>query len=146
MKKINTLVKILFTICFLCLSQILISQENNSKNVSKNPKGNSKEGQLNTNDNIHKSRVSGTENHNSSTNLQKQVDTKGKSFQLDENDYYQGRKEEFLSQITLKELPLDFPKYEKWMGVKSYNQIIDEYYRKHLDILKPIVKNKLTQY
>lgn len=64
-------------------------------------------------------------------------------FQLDENDAYQGRKEEFLAQITLKELPSDFPKYEKWMGVRHYNQIIDEYYKKHLDILIPSLRQKL---
>lgn len=73
---------------------------------------------------------------------QQEVKT-GDVFQLNENDPYQGRKEEFLAQITLKELPADFPKYEKWMGVKHYNEIIDEYYKKHLDILIPVLRQKL---
>jgi hypothetical protein len=67
-------------------------------------------------------------------------------FQLDENDPYQGRKDEFLAQIILKELPNDFPKYEKWMGVRHYNQIIDEYYKKHLDILIPVLREKLSSH
>jgi hypothetical protein len=67
-------------------------------------------------------------------------------FQLDENDAYQGRKDEFLAQIILKELPSDFPKYEKWMGVRHYNQIIDEYYKKHLDILIPVLREKLSSH
>lgn len=67
------------------------------------------------------------------------------NFQLDENDPYQGRKAEFLNQLIVSEMPADFPKYEKWMGVKHYNQIIDDYYRNHLDILKEKVKNKLLR-
>lgn len=75
----------------------------------------------------------------------KQVQTVGEGFQLDENDQYQGRKQEFLSQIIIKEIPVDFPKYEKWMGVKHYNEIIEEYYKMHLDIVKESVKNKLLR-
>lgn len=74
-------------------------------------------------------------------NSSKQVPTTG-NFQLDENDPYQGRKQEFLSKIILSELPADFPKYEKWMGVRNYNQIIDDYFKNHLDILKDRVKKK----
>lgn len=74
-------------------------------------------------------------------NSSKQVPTTGK-FQLDENDPYQGRKQEFLSKIILSDLPLDFPKYEKWMGVRNYNQIIDDYFKNHMDILKDKVKKK----
>ena len=66
-------------------------------------------------------------------------------FQLDENDPYQGRKAEFLNQLIVTEIPADFPKYEKWMGVKHYNQIIDDYYKNHLDILKEKVKNKILR-
>lgn len=74
---------------------------------------------------------------------QKRVDTNGKSFQLDENGpAYQGRTEEFLSQITLKELPLDFPKYEKWMGVRHYNEIISDYLQKTFGYTYSICKTK----
>ena len=81
---------------------------------------------------------------NTNSTKAERVETVG-SFQLNENDMYQGRKDEFLAQITLKALPSDFPKYEKWMGVKGYNQIIDEYYKKHLDILIPSLKQKLSR-
>jgi len=75
----------------------------------------------------------------------KQVKTIPNSFQLNENDQYQGRREEFLSQMIVKEIPSDFPKYEKWMGVRHYNEIIEEYYKKHLDIVTEKVKNKLSR-
>lgn len=75
----------------------------------------------------------------------KQQEVKTSSvFQLNENDAYQGRKGEFLAQIIIKELPKDFPKYEKWMGVRHYNEIIDDYYKKHLDILIPSLRQKLS--
>lgn len=74
-----------------------------------------------------------------------QKNTYSNYFQLDENDPYQGRKSEFLNQLIVPELPSDFPKYEKWMGVKHYNQIIDDYYKNHLDILKERVKNKILR-
>ena len=47
--------------------------------------------------------------------------------------------------MVVAEIPNDFPKYEKWMGIKHYNEIIEEYYRKHLDIVKEKVKNKLLR-
>lgn len=145
MKKINTSVSILFIICFLCSSQILISQESKFRKVEQNPKQTSTQSQPNNIEGQLKTKVSYAKEPNTTSNVQKRVDTEGKSFQLDENDSYQGRKEEFLSQIILKELPMDFPKYEKWMGVRHYNEVIDDYYKKHLDILNPIVKQKLTQ-
>ncbi|MBK6985242.1 MAG: hypothetical protein IPH32_11025 [Bacteroidetes bacterium] len=131
MKKIKSLATLLLTIAFFSTSQCLFSQESNSNRGGEKSRGTTK------------TRVSNADNNNS--NVQKRVDTNGKSFQLDENDAYQGRTEEFLSQITLKELPQDFPKYEKWMGVRHYNEIISDYYKKHLDILIPSVKQKLTQ-
>ena len=130
MKKIKSLVTLMLTISFFSISQNLLSQENNSNRVGDKPRGTTK------------TRVSASDNNST---VQKRVDTNGKSFQLDENDPYQGRKEEFLSQITLKELPSDFPKYEKWMGVRHYNEVISDYYKKHLEILIPSVKQKLEQ-
>lgn len=81
-----------------------------------------------------------SQNNSSSTNP-----SSSNNFQLDENDPYQGRKVEFLNQLIISEIPSDFPKYEKWMGVKHYNQIIDDYYKNHLDILKEKVRNKLLR-
>jgi hypothetical protein len=142
MKKNNIVVCIAGMFILFTINSKLFSQENNSKYdnakkqeaIQKNTTGN--------NQPMIKSSVTTTPVNN---NVQKQVDTGGKSFQLDENDPYQGRREEFLSQITLKELPSDFPKYEKWMGVRHYNNIITEYYKKHLDIVTPKVKEKLTR-
>jgi hypothetical protein len=73
------------------------------------------------------------------------VETIQNRFQLDENDQYQGRRDEFLSQLIIKEIPNDFPKYQKWMGVKHYNEIIEDYYKNHLEIVKEKVKNKLLR-
>lgn len=61
---------------------------------------------------------------------------------LDENDPYQGRKAEFLNNLTVSELPSDFPKYDKSLGIRGYNQMVDNYYINHLNILKPAVKAK----
>ena len=137
MKKSTTLFSTLLTIYFFCNSQITFSQERNTNHTEK-------KATTNEVSSVRTKSVTST-NSTNTNNVQKQVDTQGKSFQLDENDAYQGRKEEFLSQITLKELPADFPKYEKWMGVRHYNEAITDYYKKHLDILIPSVKQKLTQ-
>lgn len=65
------------------------------------------------------------------------------TFQVDENDPYQGRREEFLSLLTVKELPADFPKYNKSYGIKGYNFIIDDYLANHKNIVIESVKMKL---
>ncbi|MGZ4054802.1 MAG: hypothetical protein ACXVDZ_03280 [Bacteroidia bacterium] len=61
----------------------------------------------------------------------------------DVNDKYMGRKEEFLFMTTLKELPSDFPLYDKQWGVKEYNGVIEAYFMQHIDILKDNVKPKI---
>lgn len=70
--------------------------------------------------------------------------TGGAPAALDENDPYMGRKEEFLSRLTVTELPKDFPKYEKSYGVSGYNDVVDNYYRTHGSIVKDWVKQKLN--
>src|ERR1700757_3767552 len=37
---------------------------------------------------------------------------------IDENDIYEGRKAEFLGNLTVSELPADFPTYDKSYGMK----------------------------
>jgi hypothetical protein len=54
-----------------------------------------------------------------------------------------GRKNEFLNAMIVKELPLDFPKYQKEWSVKDYNAVVDAYYTTHLDILKEKPKQKI---
>ena len=130
MKKIKT-----FTILLITLFGV----NNIEAQINSAPAGNNptlKEAALKSQKNKHsqKEQSSSTPKSNASNN-----------FQLDENDPYQGRKAEFLNQLIINELPSDFPKYEKWMGVKHYNQIIDDYYRNHLDILKEKVKNKILR-
>lgn len=137
MKKFKAM-KIVFILCFFGMSQTLFSQE-------KNPKQTEKKAMLAEGSGV-KAKASTSTGSGNNGATQSQVDTQGKSFQLDENDPYQGRKDEFLAQIILKELPKDFPKYEKWMGVRHYNAIIDEYYKKHLDILIPSLRQKLGGY
>ncbi len=144
MRNFTTSFKVIFTICFLSASHMILSQESNSKHVGGNPRTESKQSTTTKNPEVAKTKVS-TNTNTTPASAQKQVDTQGKSFQLDENDTYQGRTEEFLSQIILKELPTDFPKYEKWMGVRHYNEVVSDYYKKHLDIVTPLVRQKLTQ-
>jgi len=62
---------------------------------------------------------------------------------LDENDAYMGRKAEFLNNLTVSELPVDFPRYDKSYGLGGYNIVVDNYYAQHTDILKPGVKAKI---
>jgi len=64
-------------------------------------------------------------------------------FQLNEEDEYQGRKQEFLSQITVQEIPSDFPKYNKSYGVEKYNGLVEKFYGSHKDILIESVRRKL---
>ncbi len=59
------------------------------------------------------------------------------------NDKYMGRRDEFLNNLTVKELPADFPVYEKQWSLKDYNAVVDAYYTNHMDILKPKVKQKM---
>lgn len=143
MKKMKG-IKIVFFICFFSMSQTLFSQENKSKPIGGKPTETGKKN-ASTNSPEIKTKVSTSPSSGNTNNVQKQIATQENSFQLDENDSYQGRKEEFLSQLIVKELPSDFPKYEKWMGVRHYNEVISDYYKKHLDILIPTVKQKLEQ-
>ena len=63
---------------------------------------------------------------------------------LDENDPYMGRSQEFLSRLTVTELPKDFPKYDKSYGISGYNDVVDNYYKSHGSIVKDWVKQKLN--
>lgn len=60
------------------------------------------------------------------------------------DDRYMGRKEEFLGNLTVKELPADFPVYEKQWSLKEYNQVVTAFYYNHMDIVKENVKTKLA--
>ncbi|HEX7414266.1 MAG TPA: hypothetical protein VF411_09490 [Bacteroidia bacterium] len=62
---------------------------------------------------------------------------------IDENDIYMGRKDEFLGNLTVNELPADFPKYEKSYGLRYYNNLVDNFYLTHKDILKEKVRQKI---
>ena len=144
MKNFNG-IKIVLVLFFFCTSQTLFSQENNSKQSDKSSSQPVKKGSSERSSEVKTKAVTSPASSSSNNDVQKRVDTQGKSFQLDENDVYQGRTEEFLSLFTVKQLPSDFPKYEKWMGVRHYNEAITDYCKKHLDIVTPIVKQKLTQ-
>lgn len=61
----------------------------------------------------------------------------------DMEDKYMGRKAEFLGNLTVSELPADFPVYEKQWDLKTYNQVVTAFYYNHLDIVREPVKKKL---
>jgi hypothetical protein len=65
---------------------------------------------------------------------------------IDENDTYMGRKAEFLGNLTVNELPTDFPKYDKSYGLRYYNNLVDNYYGAHKDILKEKVRQKIEHH
>ena len=62
----------------------------------------------------------------------------------DVDDKYMGRKDEFLNDIVLSELPSDLPVYEKQWSLKEYNQVVDAYFINHKDILKDRVRDKIN--
>ena len=72
-----------------------------------------------------------------------QATPKPESTVINEDDPYQGRKQEFLNQLIIDKLPDDFPKYEKGSGIKAYNNIVDAYYRQHPAILKDGPRKKM---
>lgn len=76
------------------------------------------------------------------------VENKGNinSTGLNEDDPYQGRTVEFLSLMVVDKIPADFPKYQKGTGVKYYNDIVENYFRQHLDLLKDKPKQKLSRH
>jgi len=64
---------------------------------------------------------------------------------INENDPYMGRTEEFLHVMVINKLPTDFPKYEKNMGLRYYNNLVDNYFEQHLDLLQERYKQKILQ-
>jgi hypothetical protein len=83
-----------------------------------------------------------TEKREASSSTKSQTTTAA-TLPYDVNDKYMGRKAEFLYQMTVTELPSDFPVYEKQWGVKEYNAVVDAYYRNHMSLLKPYVQAKM---
>ena len=63
---------------------------------------------------------------------------------INEDDPYQGRSKEFLDLMVVDKLPADFPIYKKGTGIRYYNDIVEGYFRKHLDLLKEQPKKKLS--
>jgi hypothetical protein len=61
----------------------------------------------------------------------------------DVNDKYMGRAAEFIGNLTVSELPHDFPVYEKQWSLKEYNQVVLAFYYNHMDIVREPVKEKL---
>ena len=64
---------------------------------------------------------------------------------INENDPYMGRTEEFLFVMKVDKLPADFPKYDKSYGLRYYNNLIDNFYMQHLDLLKDKYRQKILQ-
>lgn len=64
---------------------------------------------------------------------------------IDENDPYMGRTEEFLHVMVVDKLPTDFPKYAKSYGLRYYNNLVNNYFEAHLDLLQEKYKQKILQ-
>ena len=62
---------------------------------------------------------------------------------INEDDPYQGRRQEFMDMLTTGYLPVDFPQYQKGIGIKAYNELVMQYLRAHPDIVIPKVREKL---
>jgi hypothetical protein len=80
---------------------------------------------------------------------QKSASTKGtpgvsNAVVINENDTYQGRREEFEKLFLSQKLPSDFPTYHSSYGIRGYNQMIDSYCAHHLDLLVAPVRQKIT--
>ncbi len=69
------------------------------------------------------------------------VDTKYVG-QLDENDKYMGKQQEYLNMITLNEIPSDFPQYQKGWTFVEYDNKVEKYFKDHKDIIKEAYKAK----
>ena len=76
-------------------------------------------------------------------NNSSQTATNTSNLQIDENDEYQGRTQEFLSLLIVKELPADFPKYNKSYGIRGYNELLDNFLATHKDIITESVRKIL---
>jgi hypothetical protein len=63
--------------------------------------------------------------------------------QYDVNDKYMGRSAEFLGNLTVSELPKDFPLYEKQWSLKEYNEVVLAFYYNHQEILRESVMEKI---
>ena len=64
---------------------------------------------------------------------------------INENDTYMGRTEEFLHVMVVDKLPSDFPKYEKSMGLRYYNNLVNNYFEEHVDLLQEKYRQKILQ-
>ena len=62
----------------------------------------------------------------------------------DVNDMYMGRKNEFLNQMIVSELPADFPIYRKGWSLTDYNQVVHDYYINHKELLTQNMLNKIN--
>ncbi len=62
--------------------------------------------------------------------------------QLNENDKYMGKGQEFLNMIILDSLPSDFPHYQKGFDFVEYDGRVEKYFKEHKHILKDVYKSK----
>lgn len=62
----------------------------------------------------------------------------------DVNDMYMGRKNEFLRQMVVSELPADFPVYRREWSLMDYNLAVEAYYLSHKELLTQNALNKIN--
>ena len=119
--------KQVFTLSFLLLAFSLFSQEKVVTPAENNTNGSTQAAEP-------------TRTAASSTQIRSTAAVKS-AFDLD--DRYMGRTAEFLANLTVTQLPSDFPVYEKQWSLREYNQVVTAFYRNHMDIVRESVKKKL---
>jgi hypothetical protein len=133
MKKVDTKS---FLIVFLMFCTFTFFAQSTSKNSDSNTK-HKKIAQQNS----PVTSTSATKVSEPQQNKYEKVNVKPTSY-INEDDIYQGRQKEILNILTVKEIPADFPKYEKGKGIIWYNEQMDNYYRNHPDIITEQVRKK----
>jgi hypothetical protein len=125
--------KYFYTLSFVMLGLVAFSQQ---KNTDVNSPASSAINQTNTEN------TSVVIPRNSAGSVQSRT-SQPAPLPYDVNDKFMGRADEFLGNLTVSKLPLDFPIYEKQWTLKEYNEVVTAFYYNHLDIVKEGVKRKL---
>jgi hypothetical protein len=125
--------KQVFTLSFLLVGFLSFSQQRQENTVQK------------TSANVAESKPgSALDSHRSASLTSRgQVRIQATPLPYDIEDKYMGRKSEFLNNLTVTELPSDFPVYDKQFSLKEYNAAVDAFYLNHQEILKNKTKEKL---
>jgi hypothetical protein len=124
--------KQIFTLSLILLGFTAFSQQKNAGDKTSSSTSTEQKNTETTNNAVRNSSVSVQSRTSQATPLPYNVD-----------DKYMGRKAEFLGNLTVTELPSDFPVYEKQLDLKAYNNLVTSYYLNHMNIVRKEVRQKL---